>query len=77
LQADLKKRGVSANGILLKGDPSSAILEQAAKGYDLIVIGTHGRRGIQRLLLGSVAERVVRAAPCAVLTVKGARAGGE
>jgi nucleotide-binding universal stress UspA family protein len=36
---------------------------------DLIVIGTHGRSGMSRLLLGSVAERVVRTAPCPVLTV--------
>jgi nucleotide-binding universal stress UspA family protein len=40
-------------------------------GHDLLVVGTHGRRGVQRLLLGSVAERVVREAPCAVLVIRG------
>ena len=39
-------------------------------GIDLIVMGTHGRRGLSRALLGSVAENVVRTAPCAVLTVR-------
>ena len=39
-------------------------------GYDLVVMGTHGRRGLRHLVLGSVAERVVREAPCAVLVVR-------
>ncbi len=52
------------------GDPSEQILEYAeAHGVDLIVCGTHGRCGWNRVLLGSVAERVVRLAPCPVLTV--------
>jgi nucleotide-binding universal stress UspA family protein len=38
---------------------------------DLIVIGTHGRTGVSKVLLGSVAERIVRLAPCPVLTVRG------
>jgi nucleotide-binding universal stress UspA family protein len=42
----------------------------SAGGHDLIVVGTHGRHGFDRLLLGSVAEKVVRGAPCSVLTVK-------
>jgi len=47
-----------------------AILDYAAEGdIDLIIMGTHGRRGLRRLLLGSVAEEVVRLAPCPVLTV--------
>jgi nucleotide-binding universal stress UspA family protein len=41
-----------------------------AKSIDLIVVGTHGRGGMQHLLMGSVAERVVRTAPCPVLTVR-------
>ncbi len=49
---------------------AAAILEYTAENdIDLIVMGTHGRRGLRRLLLGSVAEEVVRLAPCPVLTV--------
>jgi nucleotide-binding universal stress UspA family protein len=56
---------------LLAGDPADAIVRIAESEHvDLIVMGTHGRRGISRLLMGSVAESVVRAAPCPVLTVK-------
>lgn len=56
---------------LLAGDPADAIVRIAeAEHIDLIVMGTHGRRGLSRLLMGSVAESVVRAAPCPVLTVK-------
>ena len=55
------------------GDPADAILQYAKDhDIDLVVCGTHGRRGIDRLIMGSVAERVVRLAPCSVLTV-GAR----
>ena len=55
---------------LQAGDPSSMIIEHAlTPGADLIVMGTHGRRGFRRLLLGSVAERVLHEAPCPVLTV--------
>jgi nucleotide-binding universal stress UspA family protein len=58
--------------VLIKaGDPRDMILRTAQElGIDLIVMGTHGRRGITRALLGSVAETVVRSAPCAVLTVR-------
>jgi universal stress protein A len=57
--------------------PADAILEFARNAeVDLIVMGTHGRSAMQRVLMGSVAERVVRAAPCPVLTVRGsARVG--
>lgn len=53
------------------GDPRAVIDQTASKlGADLIVMGTHGRRGVKRLLLGSVAESVVRTAPCPVLLVR-------
>src|SRR5262245_59129086 len=58
--------------VLIKaGDPRDMINQTVRElGVDLIVMGTHGRRGIKRALLGSVAESVVRSAPCAVLTVR-------
>jgi nucleotide-binding universal stress UspA family protein len=56
---------------LEEGDPASEILRLAREGRcDLIVMGTHGRRGLGRLLMGSVAETVLRKAPCPVVTVK-------
>ena len=54
------------------GDPAQAILDTAKeRGADLIVMGTHGRRGLSHVLLGSVAERIVRLSPVPVLTVSG------
>lgn len=53
------------------GNPSSEIIDYAEQnGIDLIVIPSHGRSGISRFLLGSVAERVIRFAPCPVLVVR-------
>ena len=57
--------------VLKTGDARDAIVQTATElGIDLIVMGTHGRRGVSRALLGSVAETVVRSAPCPVLTVR-------
>jgi nucleotide-binding universal stress UspA family protein len=54
-----------------QGVAASEIVEVARRdGFDLIVIGTHGRTGLKHALLGSVAERVVRRAPCPVLTIR-------
>lgn len=56
---------------LVTGDPATAIVNLAEmEGADLIVMGTHGRSGLSRLLMGSVAEVVVRKAKCPVLTYK-------
>ena len=56
---------------LLAGDPAEAIVRTAeADGIDMIVIGTHGRTGLTRLLMGSVAEAVLRHAECPVLTLR-------
>jgi universal stress protein A len=55
-------------GRVIPGSPYRAIVDAAKDDeYDLIVIGTHGRQKLARVLLGSVAERVIRHAPCAVL----------
>lgn len=65
--------GVAATREVVVGRPARVVVETAAaQDADLIVMGTHGRSGFAHLLLGSVAERVVRAAPCAVLTVRDA-----
>ena len=54
------------------GDPGHRIADVAAKlGADLIVMPSHGRTGIERMLIGSVAERVLRLAHCPVLVLRG------
>lgn len=64
--------GLEAEGILAPGFPDEAIVETAhQRRADLIVVGTHGRRGAARLVLGSVAARVLGAASCPVLTERG------
>ena len=64
-------RGVDVESTTVDGTPSAEICRLAETGeYDLIVMGTHGRGGIDRLLLGSVAEKVVRRASIPVLTVR-------
>ncbi|MGA2698040.1 MAG: universal stress protein [Methanoregula sp.] len=56
---------------ILEGHPAAEIVKFAvAKKIDLIVIATQGKRGLERLLLGSVAEEIIRSAPCKVLVVK-------
>ena len=56
---------------LADGDAAAEVVRAAGEtGSDLIVMGTHGRSGLKHLLMGSVAEQVVRKAPCPVLTVK-------
>ena len=65
------KEGVKAHALLLTGLADDSIVEAAKRlDVDLIVIGTHGRRGVSKILLGSLAARVVPLAPCAVLTVR-------
>ena len=56
--------------LVVTGEPAAELISWAtAKQVQLIIIGTHGRRGATRFLMGSVAERVLREAPCAVLVV--------
>lgn len=62
-------RGVRST--LLMGDAAGEIVRLAReRAIDLVVVGTHGRRGLKRLVLGSVAERIVREAPCAVVVAR-------
>lgn len=72
LIAKAKAAGVRVRGLLLEGIAADAIARVArSKRADVIVMGTHGRSGLARLLMGSVAQRVVGTAPCPVLTVRG------
>ena len=62
---------IPVHHVFLEGDPSGEIGRYAADAnIDLIVMGTHGRGAMAQLLVGSVAEKVVRTAPCPVLTVR-------
>jgi universal stress protein A len=67
-----KKAGARIKGLLLEGVPHERIARAArARKADLVVIGTHGRTGLAKLFLGSVASRVLTISPCPVLTVRG------
>jgi nucleotide-binding universal stress UspA family protein len=62
---------ISVQHVLLEGDPAQEIIGLATESAaDLIVMGTHGRTGLERFLMGSVAEKVLYGAPCSVLVVK-------
>lgn len=72
LVLDARAKGLEARAEVRTGVAHQEIVGLAHdERADLIVIGTHGRGGINRMLLGSVADRVIRLAPCAVLTVRG------
>lgn len=67
----LVRSGVAAGTIVTTGDPAASILRAAAElPAGLVVLGTHGRTGLARLLLGSVASEVARSATCPVLAVR-------
>ncbi len=71
LRASIEAAGVRARSRMLDGIPATEISRLAREaGADLVVMGTHGRTGLKHALLGSVAEKVVRTAPCPVLTVR-------
>jgi nucleotide-binding universal stress UspA family protein len=60
---------VPHKGVVLNGDVIEQINDYAAKeGVDMIIMGTHGYKGLEKILFGSVAERVIKTAPCPVLT---------
>jgi nucleotide-binding universal stress UspA family protein len=72
LVARAKQAGVRAQSLLLSGVPHSEIVRAArARRADLLVMGTHGRTGLARFFLGSVAARVLATATCPVLTIRG------
>ena len=74
--AELRGRGVKTSWRANVGVPFEEIVKIAGEERaDMIVMGTHGRSGLNRVLLGSVAERVIRLAPCPVLTVRQFEAG--
>lgn len=66
----LKEEYPKITGKLVNGNTFLEIIKAARDDVDMIVMGTHGRTGLAHVLIGSVAERVVREAPCPVLTVK-------
>jgi nucleotide-binding universal stress UspA family protein len=69
--AELRQRGIKARWRVQVGVPFEEIVKIAAEErVDMIALGTHGRGGVSRLLMGSVADRVIRLAPCSVLTVR-------
>lgn len=71
LTREMSRTGAEVKPLLRKGIPDDAIVQAANReDVDLIVMGTHGRRGAARLFLGSVAARVVATATCPVLTVR-------
>jgi nucleotide-binding universal stress UspA family protein len=66
-----RKLGFAAEGLYRKGNPEAAILDYAKEwGADLIVVGSHDRSRMERFLLGSVSESVVKHSPCSVLVLK-------
>jgi nucleotide-binding universal stress UspA family protein len=67
-----RERGVGLTTKIVRGYPADEIIKAAKdEGVDLIVVGNLGRTGIERMLLGSVSEAIVRNAPCPVLVVRG------
>jgi nucleotide-binding universal stress UspA family protein len=72
LMQRLERLGVKAKSLLLRGIPADQIVKAARnRKADIIVIGTHGRTGLSKLFMGSVASRVISTARCPVLTVRG------
>ena len=64
-----KENGVESEGVITEGSPVKCIVE-ASSSYDLIVMGTLGRTGFSKLMMGSVAERVVRYSKCPVMVIR-------
>jgi len=72
----LRECGFSTEGRVLAGDPRETLVQEAVATHaDLLVVGSHGRTGIAKLMIGSVSSHLVTHAPCSVLVVKSAEAG--
>ena len=68
---EMRREGVDTSMVFQSGSPCERIIDVAEElECDMIIMGTHGRTGFQRLLLGSTAERVVRTSPIPVMTVR-------
>jgi universal stress protein A len=71
LGADMEKKHERFRGVVKVGSPSQSILDTSKSAHaDMVIMSTHGRTGFAHMLLGSVAEKVVRGATCPVLTVR-------
>jgi nucleotide-binding universal stress UspA family protein len=71
-EKDLGNAGITTRSRVLDGDPRETIVQTAKdEGIDLVLVGSHGRSGLTKLLMGSVASHIVTHAPCSVLVVKG------
>jgi len=67
----MKRNHIKAETKIISGSAAAAIVGEAdATGAELLVVGSHGRTGLTRILLGSVAEKVVRTSSCSVLVVR-------
>jgi nucleotide-binding universal stress UspA family protein len=67
----VQQAGIQGDGVIVEGIPFQTIVDIAKdKHVDVIVMGTHGRAGLSHILMGSVAEKVVRLAPCSVLVTR-------
>ncbi len=71
LQTKCADGDYAVNGEIAVGDPFAELMSKVETGeFDLLVLGAHGQTGLKRLIIGSVAEKLVRSAPCPVLSVK-------
>jgi nucleotide-binding universal stress UspA family protein len=71
VERELQQAGLETEARVVRGDPRAVLVDEAiAMDADLLVVGSHGRSGLDRLLMGSVASHVVAHAPCTVTVVR-------
>ena len=70
LMEEAVPRGTQGRCLIGEGEPAQSVCDQAKSGYEMVVVSTQGRRGLEHVVLGSVAERVVRFATVPVLVVR-------